>query len=226
MKKHLKKLLLLLALIAIIIGLRWSGIGNYLTFENLQRNREALLSFVRDRYALSILLYIVGYTLAVAVNLPGGAVLTIAGGYLFGALAAVVFVNIGATTGAILSFLLARYLLGARLQVTYAAQLAKFNTEMDRNGARYLLSLRFIPVFPFFLVNFLSGLTRVPLTTFVWTTAVGIIPGSAVFAYAGQQLATVRSANEILSPRVLAAFGILVLFTLFPVLRGRFGKNP
>lgn len=225
MKKHAKNLLLLALFIAVMLGLRFSGVADRLTLENVQANRDLLLSLVRDHHALSIVLYVAVYILVIAVNLPGGAVLTLAGGYLFGTLATVLFVNIGATIGAVLSFLLARYLLGARLQETYAPQLEKFNAEMDRNGARYLLTLRFIPLFPFFLVNFLSGLTRVPLGTFAWTTALGIIPGTAVFAFAGQQLASVRSAGDIFSSRVLAALAILVLFTLLPALRGRLGKK-
>jgi uncharacterized membrane protein YdjX (TVP38/TMEM64 family) len=226
MKKHPKNIIALLVLIAVIVGIRLSGISDYLTLETLQKNRDALLALVRERYVLSVILYIAVYIAAVALNLPGGAVLTLAGGYLFGTVAAVVFVNIGATIGAVLAFLTARYLLGRRIQESYAVQLAKFNKEMDRNGMRYLLTMRLIPVFPFFLVNFLSGLTRVPLATFLWTTAVGIIPATAVFAYAGQQLGTVRSAGDILSPRILAAFIALALFVLFPALRTRFRKNP
>ena len=119
------------------------------------------------------------------------------------------YVNIGATCGAVLAFLSARYLLGSRLQESYGAQLAKFNGEMERNGVRYLLTLRLIPVFPFFLVNFLSGLTRVHLSTFTWTTAAGIIPGTVVFAYAGHQLETVHSVGDIFTGKVLSAFLLL-----------------
>ncbi len=85
-----------------------------------------------------------------------------------------------------LAFLFARYLLGQLLQDKYQLQLDRFNREMEASGSRYLLTLRLIPIFPFFLINFLSGLTRVPLKTFAWTTALGIIPGTIIFAYAGQ----------------------------------------
>ncbi len=225
MKKHGKKIVLLLLLAAVIAALRLSGIGSYLTIETLQKNRDALLALVRERYVLSLFLYIVVYLVVVALNIPGAAVLTIAGGYLFGTAAAVLSVNVGATSGAVLAFLSARYLLGMRLQESYSAQFAKFNREMELNGARYLLTLRLIPVFPFFLVNFLAGLTRVPLTTFLWTTSIGIVPASAVFAFAGQQLSSVRSPGDVLSPRILAALIALALFTLVPVFRGRFRKK-
>jgi len=226
MKKNSRNMLLLVLLLAVIIGLRLSGIGEFLTFESLQRNKDSLLAFVRDNAVTSILIYILVYIAAIALNLPGGAVLTIAGGFLFGTLPAIVYVNIGATCGAVLAFLSARYLLGSRLQEAYGAQLAKFNGEMERNGVRYLLTLRLIPVFPFFLVNFLAGLTRVPLSSFAWTTAIGIIPGTAVFAYAGHQLETVHSVGDIFTGKVLSAFLLLGFFALAPAIIERIRKRP
>jgi uncharacterized membrane protein YdjX (TVP38/TMEM64 family) len=226
MKKHSRNVVLLLLFIGAIIALRLSGVGDILTFENLQKNRDALLAYVRGHGFSSIALYILVYTAAIALNLPGGAVLTMAGGYLFGTLPAVLYVNVGATAGAMLAFLSARYLLGARLQERYRDRLAKFNDEMKRNGTRYLLTLRLIPVFPFFVVNFLAGLTRVPLGTFAWTTSLGIIPGTAVFAYAGHQLEYVRSISDIFTGKVLSAFLILAAFTLAPAIIDRFRHRP
>jgi len=211
-------MVLLLLLIGVIIALRLGGVGDLLTFENLQKNRDALLAYVREHGRSSIAFYILVYIAAIALNLPGGAVLTLAGGFLFGTLPAVLYVNLGATSGAVLAFLSARYLLGARLQETYRDRLEKFNREMERNGTRYLLTLRLIPVFPFFVVNFLAGLTRVPLGTFSWTTSLGIIPGTAVFAYAGHQLEQVRSISDIFTGKVLSAFLILAAFTLAPAI--------
>jgi uncharacterized membrane protein YdjX (TVP38/TMEM64 family) len=225
-KKNTRNVVLLVLFLAVIIGLRLSGIGDVLTIENLQGNRDSLLAFVRDNAVKSVLIFILVYVVAIALNLPGGAILTIAGGYFFGTLPAVVYVNIGATSGAVLAFLSARYLLGSRLQASYGAQLAKFNGEMERNGVRYLLTLRLIPVFPFFLVNFLSGLTRVPLSSFTWTTAIGIIPGTVVFAYAGHHLETVHSVGDIFTMNVLAAFLLLGLFALAPAIIGRIRKRP
>jgi len=225
MKRHSRNIALLLLFIGLIIALRLSGAGDVLTFENLQRYKDALLAFVRDNTVLSVVLYILIYIVTVAVNLPGAAVLTIAGGFLFGTFPAVLYVNAGATTGAVLAFLSSRYLLGARLQETYRERLDKFNREMDRNGTRYLLTLRLIPVFPFFVVNFLAGLTRVPLAAFAWTTSLGIIPGTVVFAYAGHQLERVRSISDILTGKVLFTLLLLAAFTLAPTIIGRFRNN-
>src|SRR5512146_2853440 len=182
-----KKILLLVFLILAVITLRSSPLGSALTFENLQRNRQALLSFVSAHYILSVVSFISVYVIVAALSIPGAVILTLAGGFLFGTIAGVLYVDVGATAGAVCAFLSARSLLGDRLQQTYGGHFAKFNGEMERNGVNYLLTLRLIAVFPFFLINFLAGLTKVPLKTFLWTTAIGIIPGTAVFAFAGQQ---------------------------------------
>jgi uncharacterized membrane protein YdjX (TVP38/TMEM64 family) len=224
-----KKILILILLIAAILAIRYSPAGSILTFENLKQHRESLVSFVQDRYAFSVAVFIAAYILVTAFSIPGAVVLTIAAGFLFGTLAATLSVNIGATIGATLAFLSARYLLGTGIQEKYRSQLKKFNEELEKNGTHYLLTLRLIPVFPFFLINFLSGLTKIPVRTFIWTTSLGIIPGTAVFAFAGRQIGTINSASEILSLKVLAAFAILALFALIPVIMKRIkatGKGP
>ena len=216
MTRQGKNILLLVIFIALIIAVRLSPLGRALTFEALKNNRAGLQSLVEGHYGLSVLFFILGYIAVTALSIPGAAVLTLAGGFVFGTLLATVYVNVGATAGAILAFLTARYLLGNRLQEKYREQLASFNREMLRNGSKYLLTLRLIPLFPFFLINFLSGLTSVPLATFAWTTALGIIPGTAVFAYAGRQIGSINALSEILSGRVLIAFTVLAAFALFP----------
>lgn len=213
-----KKILILVLLIAAIIAIRYSPAGGILTFDNLKQHRESLVDVVQNRYGLSVVVYITAYMLVTAFSIPGGVVLTLAGGFLFGTLATTLYVNIGATIGATLAFLSSRYLLGAGIQEKYQSQLRKFNEELERNGTHYLLTLRLIPVFPFFLINFLSGLTKIPVKAFIWTTSLGIIPGTAVFAFAGKQIGTINAASEILSMNVLAALAILALFAIIPVI--------
>lgn len=213
-----KQTLLLLLLIAAVIAVRFSGISDVVTLESIKQNRDMLLAFVNERYALSVLIYIASYVTVVAFSIPGATVMTLAGAYVYGALPAALYVNIAATTGAALVFLAVRYLLGTRIQQRYESQLRTFNAEMEKNGARYLLTLRFFPVFPFFLVNILPALTTVPLRTFLWTTSLGIVPGTLVYAYAGEQLGTLRSLGQVLSTRILVAFGLLALFTCFPLI--------
>ena len=128
MSKQKKRVILLVCFIAVIVIVRSSPLGGLFTFENLQQHRESLLLFVKDHYWLSVLSYICLYILVASLSLPGAAVLTLAGGFLFGTSASTLYVNIGATTGASFAFLVARYLLGNRLQEKYQGQLSKFDT--------------------------------------------------------------------------------------------------
>ena len=221
MIKRNKKIILLFCLIAIIIALRLSPIGDIMTFENLKKNREIFFAFVQGHYLQSLAAYIALYIIIAALSVPGAGIMTLAGGFLFGVLSATVYIDVGATIGATLAFLIARYLLGTWLQEKYRNQLSTFNKEMGENGSRYLLTLRLIPVFPFFLINFLSGLTNVPVKTFVWTTALGIIPATVIFAYAGRQIGTINAVSEILSPRVIIALTVLAALALFPAANKR-----
>jgi uncharacterized membrane protein YdjX (TVP38/TMEM64 family) len=221
MTKRQSKILFLILFIAVVLALRFSPIGDALTFENLKRHREELLLLVQTHPLQAVAAFISGYILFTTFSVPGAVLLTLAGGFLFGTLAATLYVIIGATIGATLAFLSARYLLGGLLQEKYRTQLSSFNREMEKNGAHYLFTLRLVPVFPFFLINFLSGLTNVTVKTFIWTTALGIIPGTAVFAYAGRQLGTINAVSEILSTRVISALAILAAFALFPIVLRR-----
>jgi uncharacterized membrane protein YdjX (TVP38/TMEM64 family) len=210
MSKQRKRIILLALFVAAIILLRFTPLGALFTFENLKQHRDSLSLSVQNRYWLSVAGFIALYVLVTSLSLPGAAVLTLAAGFLFGTLAGTVYVNVGATTGASAAFLSARYFLGKGLQEKYQSQLRKFNTEIERSGTSYLLTLRLIPVFPFFLINFLSGLTTIPLRTFIWTTSLGIIPGTVVYAFAGRQIGSLNSLSDILSKRGIAAFVVLI----------------
>ncbi|TLY15099.1 MAG: TVP38/TMEM64 family protein, partial [Nitrospirae bacterium] len=157
-----------------------------------------------------------------ALSLPGAAILTLAGGFLFGTVLGTVYVNVGATTGATLAFLTARYLLRDWVEKKFGDRLGPIQEGFAKDAFSYLLTLRLIPIFPFFLVNLVSGLTRVNIGTYVVATALGIIPGSFVYAYAGRQLGTINSLKEIASPKVLLAFMLLGLLALVPVVYRRF----
>lgn len=218
MSKTYKRIGLLLIFVGLIVGLRFLGVGAALSLENVQKNAEKLVNFSNQNYVFSVLIYIVVYIGVTGFSLPGATVLTLAGGFLYKTLAAAIYVNIGATAGAALAFIFARYIAGRWLQDKYAGKLARFNEEFDRNGARYLLTLRFIPIFPFFLINIFAGLTKVKLRTFLWTTSIGIFPGSLVYAYTGQSLRTIKAVGDIFSIEVLGAFLLLAAFALIPVI--------
>jgi uncharacterized membrane protein YdjX (TVP38/TMEM64 family) len=213
-----KKILIIAAIMAVVISIRLSGVTEYLTFENLKSHRHALLQYVHLHYANSSILFIVIYVIVAALSIPGAAVLTLAGGFLFSTIPAVIFCNIGATIGALCAFFITRHLIGNWVHKRYESQLRKFNDEVARNGTYYLLFLRLIPIFPFFLINMFAGLTKVPLRKFLWTTTIGILPGDTVYAFAGSQLGTITSVEDVFSRKILLAFALLALFALIPAL--------
>lgn len=225
MKKNLKRIILGVIVVALIIGLRFTSIGGKLNLESLQSNAEKLVQYSDQNYLLSVLAYIVIYIVVTGLSLPGATILTLAGGFLYKVFFTVIYVNIAATTGAMLAFLFARYIAGQWIQQRYGDKLAKFNEEVDRNGAYYLLTLRFIPIFPFFLINTFAGLTNVPLRTFLWTTSLGILPGSLVYAYAGRQLSRIKAVQDIFTGQVLLAFLLLAAFAVLPVIVNRIKKT-
>ena len=179
-----------------------------------------------EHYLASVTIFIAVYIVAAALSIPGATLLTLTAGFLFGFFG-VIYVNIGATAGAILAFLTARYLIGDWIQKRYTERLASFNKEIAANGPHYLLTLRLIPLFPFLLVNVFAGISRAPLKTFAWTTMIGILPGSLVYIYTGRQLGGLEQPGDVLSWPVILAFVLLGLLVLSPVIVKKFrtGKN-
>ena len=192
-------------------------LGQYLSLDSLKANRDLLLNYTESHYAVAVAIFILVYILQTTFSLPGGAILTITGGFLFGSLMGTFFVNIGATAGATLAFLAARYLLRDWVEQKFGDRLGPIQSGFAQNAFSYLMTLRLIPAFPFFLVNLVSGLTRINLGTYALATSLGIIPGSFVFAFAGRQLGSINSLSEIASPPVLLAFTLLGLLALMPI---------
>ena len=196
-------------------------LGRFLSLTALKENRDSLLAFTDANFPIAVGIFIVTYAIVTGLSLPGAVILTLAGGFLFGALSATLFVNVGATIGATLAFLAARYVLRDTVEQKLGKWLGSFQEGFARNAFSYLLTLRLIPIFPFFAVNLVSGLTRVNVGTYVAATVIGIIPGSFVYAYAGRQLGTINSLKEIASPNVIGAFVLLGLLALIPVVYKR-----
>ena len=220
-----KKLIILAIFIAIVILAKIYDLDKYFTFENLKSQKDILAENVNANYTLAVIAFISLYIVSVAFLLPIATILTLSGGFLFGSIFGVIFVNIGATVGAVLAFLFARYILGEKVQEKYKKQLEKFNKELEANKYQYLFSLRFLPIFPFFLVNFLCGVTKLDLKAFFITTSLGIIPGSFVYIYAGSQLAHINSLGDIFTKEILFAFILLGSLTLVPVIIKKFKRQ-
>lgn len=216
------KVALALTIAAAVGVFFYFDLGQYLSLQALKDNRDWLLAFTEAHYAAAVGLFIVAYAAVTGLSLPGAAIMTLAGGFLFGAVLGTIVVNLGATTGATLAFLVARYLLRDAVEQKFGRWLGPFQEGFAKNAFSYLLTLRLIPLFPFFVVNLVSGLTRINVGTYVAATALGIIPGSFVYAYAGRQLGTINSLKEIASPHVLAAFVLLGLLALVPIVYKKF----
>ncbi|MCK5672651.1 MAG: TVP38/TMEM64 family protein, partial [Spirochaetales bacterium] len=217
MKKWLKPALLILLVVGVILIVKFTPLKQYLDFQKLFESRDSLLSYVSNYYFLSVLVFILVYLAVVALSIPGATILTILGGFFFGPWAGTLYVNVGATFGAFAIFLIARFFLGENLQKKYEKQLDKFNKEITENGKSYMLTLRLIPIFPFFLINILAGLTTLPAITFLWTTALGIIPGSFVYAYIGYAGTSMTESQGVFTPQILTALILLSVLSLVPV---------
>lgn len=220
-----KKLLLIGVFIVGFIIMRYAGFGENLTFDTIKMQKDQLVLAAESHFLFVSLAFIGFYFLAVAFSFPLATLLTLMAGMLFGTFLGAVYVNIAATAGSILAFLIARYIAGDSLQKKYAEKLETFNRELSESGAYYLLMLRLIPAFPFFLINILAGLTRIPVTTFAWTTAVGIFPASLVYTFAGSQINTIDSPADILSLEIALALSLLGLLSVFPVVYKKIKKR-
>lgn len=214
-------------LIAVAIGaFFYFDLGRFLSLQALKDNRDYLLSFTETHFAVAAALFVLAYVAVTGLSLPGAVILTLAGGFLFGAVLGTLFVNLGATAGATLAFLASRYLLRDWVERKFGKWLGPVQQGFAQNAFSYLMTLRLIPLFPFFVVNLISGLTRVNIGTYVVATALGIIPGSFVYAYAGRQLGTINSLKDVASPGVIGAFVLLGLLALVPNLYKKWAGKP
>jgi uncharacterized membrane protein YdjX (TVP38/TMEM64 family) len=202
---------------AVICGLWLSGLHETLTFGRIREQREVLRVFVEKNYVLSVLSFLL-LTVSTAFFVPGAIALVLAAGFFFGVIPGALFAVTGLTLGAATAFLVARYVLGDWVQERYRLPLAAFNEEMRRHGHYYLLTLRVVPVLPFFLVNILAGLTKISLKRFVAMTSLGMLPVAFIYSFAGRKLASINSPRDILSPGMIAALVLLAILILLPVI--------
>ncbi len=218
--------------LGIIFAIHASGLPGSLTLDTLRANRQEIATFVSDNYAVSALAYIGLYVLVVALSLPSALLLTLSGGFLFGAAAGTVFTLVGATVGATLLFVFARTMMGDNAMAHFGKSGAKLACAIRANAWSYLLVLRLLPLFPFFLVNVIPAFAGVRLGTFVITTFLGIIPATIVFSLSGAGLGDVLAQGNsitidfILTPEIIGALGGLALLALAGIpLKRKFAKE-
>lgn len=181
-----------------------------LTLSKVKAHADAVRG-IADDYPLAAAIVFIAAFVVVNLFLPGAALLTLLGGYAFGVLRAVVYVDVATTAAAVLCFVISRNVCGKVVQRRYADRLESLNAHIAEYGYLYLLLIRLFPMLPFFGINLTAGLTRVKLRTFAWTTAAGSIPGIAIFSYAGGSLLAIRSVEEVLTPKAIIAVALLII---------------
>ena len=204
------------AAVALVAAWVWQhfGLGALMTLDNLKASRDALQAQVQAQPLATAAVFFAVYVAAAALSIPGALILTLAAGAMFGLGWGLLLVSFASSLGALLAFLAARYLLRDGIQARFGKSLAPINDGVRKDGTFYLLTLRLVPVFPFWLINLLMGLTPIGAGRFYLVSQLGMLAGTAVYVNAGTQLAAIQSPGDILSPGLLGSFVLLGLFPL------------
>ena len=209
-----KQLLILALLVAALSAWFTLDLGQYLQLAVVQERIEELRSWYQRNPLLAGLAYFLLYVAVTGLSVPGAAVMTLAGGALFGFWYALLLVSFGSSVGATLAFLVSRTLLRDWVQGRFGRQLQAINAGFARDGAFYLFTLRLVPLFPFFLINLLMGLLPIGVWRYYWVSQLGMLPATAVYVNAGTQLGQLQSLSGIISPGLLGSFVLLGVFPL------------
>jgi pyruvate/2-oxoglutarate dehydrogenase complex dihydrolipoamide dehydrogenase (E3) component/uncharacterized membrane protein YdjX (TVP38/TMEM64 family) len=219
-RRNRKKLIIVSVVIAAIVALVLIGrnadvaLFDYLDLQYLKAQQDTIDAYFAANPLLTAGIYFAIYVLVTAFSLPGAAVMTLAGGAIFGLLWGTVVVSFASTIGATLAFLVSRYLLRDLVQARFGENLRAVNEGIEKDGGFYLFTLRLVPIFPFFVINLVMGLTPLATRTFYWVSQVGMLAGTIVYVNAGTQLARIESLDGILSPGLIASFTLLGVFPL------------
>jgi pyruvate/2-oxoglutarate dehydrogenase complex dihydrolipoamide dehydrogenase (E3) component/uncharacterized membrane protein YdjX (TVP38/TMEM64 family) len=208
------RLLLLVIVAAAIAAFFYFDLGRFFSLDYFKSQQAAFAAYYAEHRWQTIAVYFVIYVLAAALSIPGATVLTVAAGALFGLFVGTVVVSFASAIGATLAMLVARFVLGETVQARFGDKLKAINEGVDKDGAFYLFALRLVPLFPFFVINLVMGLTRIRTWTFYWVSQLGMLAGTLVYVNVGTQLAQIDSLKGILSPTLLVSFVLLGLFPL------------
>jgi uncharacterized membrane protein YdjX (TVP38/TMEM64 family) len=225
MKKKYYKIFLVTAIISLWVAFYYFGGNEYLNFSLLRAKQNFIQSYFQTHKTLTILLFCITYILATTLSIPVATVLTLAGGVIFGVVWGTIIIVISATIGATLALLSARFIAGDFLEKRYAKELEAFNQGLKKNAFNYLLFLRLVPLFPFFIINICMGLTRIRISTFFFASLIGMIPGTFVYCNASKQLASLQSIKDITSPNILIAFALLGTLSIVPLIIKKLRKK-
>lgn len=208
----MKKAVLALVLIGAIAAYFVFDLGQYLSLENFKASQADIVAAKDANPALYIAGFFLLYVAVTGLSIPGAAIMSLVAGALFGVVVGTLIVSFASTMGATLAFLSSRYLLRDWVQGKFGERLRAVDDGLEKDGAFYLFTLRLIPVFPFFVINLLMGLTRIKTGTFFWVSQIGMLPATIVFVNAGTQISRIESTAGLLSPTLIASFVALAFF--------------
>lgn len=208
------KLILIIAIVALVAIFFHFDLAQYLSLEYLKKQEGQFQEFYRENTITTLLAFFGLYVAVTGLSLPGAAILTLAGGALFGVTTGTLVVSFASTIGATCAFTVARFMLRDWVQARFGDKLRDFNSGVEREGAFYLFSLRLVPIFPFFMINLAMGLTPISTIRFYLVSQIGMLPGTLVYVNAGTQLAKLKSLKDIASPAILVSFAALGLFPI------------
>ena len=213
-KKTIKKIAVVAVIIVAIAIFKILDLGQYLTLSHIKASQAKFAALYADHQVAVITVYMLIYILVTALSLPGAAVMTLAGGGLFGFVVGTIVVSFASTIGATLACFVSRFLLRDWVQKKFGDKLKTINEGIEKEGTFYLFTLRLIPVFPFFVINLAMGLSSIPLFAFYWVSQVGMLPGTMVYINAGKELAKIESLSGIMSPSLILSFALLGIFPI------------
>ncbi len=210
-RKLLQRVMIAGLILGTVIALYFLFLRDYISIEYIKVHRDRLHALVDIHYIQSVLLYIGTYILITALVLPGAITLSLLGGFLFGIWPGILYLVIGATVGACVTFVFVRYVFGDYVQKRFGARLAPFNESVQQHGGLFLFVIRLMPIVPFWLANLLAPLTVISFSTFLVTTFFGIIPGGIVYLYAGKSLGSIDSVRDLMTAKIMLPFGLLIV---------------
>jgi len=213
-RKLLKKIVVVVIIGTVIVAFTIFNLGEYFSLSYIKDSRDRFELLYVEHPLPVIASYAAIYILMTSLSLPGAAVMTLAGGALFGLFIGTVVVSFASSLGATFACFASRFILRDWVQSKFSDKLKTINEGIEREGAFYLFTLRLIPVFPFWLINLVMGVTKIPLRTFYWVSQLGMLAGTMVYVNAGRELAKINSLSGILSPGLILSF---VLLGLFPI---------
>jgi uncharacterized membrane protein YdjX (TVP38/TMEM64 family) len=208
----MKKATLVLVLLGAIIAYFVFDLGAILSLENFKASQADIVAAKDANPVLYISGFFILYVAVTGLSIPGAAIMSLIAGALFGVLMGTIIVSFASTMGATLAFLSARFVLRDWVQGKFGERLRAIDEGLEKDGAFYLFTLRLIPVFPFFVINLLMGLTRIKTRTFFWVSQLGMLPATIVFVNAGTQISYIESTSGLVSPTLIASFVALALF--------------